>query len=146
MISLIDEIDAARRDLLHREKEAVEASRVLRACKAAKRQAKAELDVLLEELCTGESRYPLLGFDPLVTPRQNGNGTHDEFQRGPTEFAEVPSERAGRTRKASAQKTGRAVTEGDRVTGGRVYPGWQAESSRRVTSRQRGKTGRRALV
>jgi hypothetical protein len=104
MISLIDEIDAARRDLLHREKEAVEASRVLRACKAAKRQAKAELDVLLEELCTGESRYPLLGFDPLVTPRQNGNGTHDEFQRGPTEFAEVPSNEPAEPGKRARKK------------------------------------------
>jgi hypothetical protein len=95
MSNLIDEILAARDSLRAAEDRATDASRQLRSCKASVEAAKTELDLLLDELKTGQSRYPLLErFAP------NGEAiTHDEHQRGPTAFeALAPPIRVARTR------------------------------------------------
>jgi hypothetical protein len=86
MSDLIDEIRAARQVLRQRDVEASDAGFTLRACKEQQKKARAELDKLLDELETGQSRYSLPGFDRLEMPAASPNGTYDEYQRGPTEF------------------------------------------------------------
>jgi len=68
MSNLIDEIRAAREELRRQEAETSEAGHTLAMCKERQRKARKELDKLLDELETGVSRYPLLGFDRLELP------------------------------------------------------------------------------
>jgi hypothetical protein len=75
MSDLIDEIRAARHVLRQRDDEASNAGFTLRACKEQQKKAQAELDKLLDELETGQSRYPLPGFDRLEIPAASPNGT-----------------------------------------------------------------------
>jgi len=72
MSNLIDEIRAAREELRRQEAETSEAGYTLSMCKERQRKARKELDKLLDELETGVSRYPLLGFDRLEVPSGNG--------------------------------------------------------------------------
>lgn len=72
MSNLIDEIRAAREELRRQEAETSEAGHTLSMCKERQRRARKELDKLLDELETGVSRYPLLGFDRLEIPSGNG--------------------------------------------------------------------------
>ena len=83
---LISEIRRARENLRYRQREASEAGFTLKMCRSAEKKAAAELDTLLDELETGQSRYMLPGFDRFDLPDSNGNGTADEHQRGPTQF------------------------------------------------------------
>ena len=75
---LISEIRAARESLRRLESETSEAGYKLRMCKEREKQGRKELDTLLDELETGESRYPLPGFDrlevPAATEAADGNG------------------------------------------------------------------------
>jgi hypothetical protein len=86
MSNLIDEIREARKVLRQREAEASDAGYVLKMAKATRDKAQAALDELLDELESGQSKYPL--YERL---RPNGEPmelpvTPDEHQRGPTEF------------------------------------------------------------
>jgi len=76
MSNLIDEIRAAREELRRQETETSEAGYTLSMCKQRQNKARKELDKLLDELETGVSRYPLLGFDRLVLGAEPaaGNG------------------------------------------------------------------------
>ena len=69
---LISEIRRARENLRHQEAKAAEAGFTLRMCKEAEKKARAELDQLLDELETGQSRYTLPGFDRLDLPAARG--------------------------------------------------------------------------
>jgi chromosome segregation ATPase len=92
-MNLIDEITNADQELRAAEARATEASRHLRACKRELRECREELSRLVRELKTGQSRHPLLErFGPTgerLLP--NGQATHDEHQRGPTEFPAEPA-------------------------------------------------------
>lgn len=59
------------------------------------------LDALLDELETGQSRYPLPGFDRLELPPEGGNGNGQPAQADatPVRLAEPPLEAAVRGRK-----------------------------------------------
>jgi hypothetical protein len=83
---LIQEIRRARENLRHKEAQASEAGFTLRMARESEKKARAELDQLLDELETGQSRYTLPGFDRLEIPAASPNGTADERQRGPTTF------------------------------------------------------------
>jgi len=86
MSNLIEDIARANDDLRQIEDETSEAGFRLQDCKRRLRQARAELDTLITELATNKSRYPL--FERIeVSP----NGTPDEHQRGPMEFADSPA-------------------------------------------------------
>ncbi len=82
MSNLIDEIRAAREALRRLESETSEAGYKLRMCKEREKIGRRELDTLLDELETGQSRYPLPGFDRLEVP--SGNGAPDDHQ-GPAD-------------------------------------------------------------
>ena len=75
------------------------------------RKARKELDALLDELETSQSRYPLPGFDRLELPPEggngngNGNGQPAQADATPVRLAEPPLEAAVRGRK----KKGAAV-------------------------------------
>jgi hypothetical protein len=114
MSNLIDEIRSAREELRRQEAETSEAGHTLAVCKDRQRKARKELDKLLDELETGVSRYPLLGFDRLEIPGANGSGTSDEHQRGPTEFppaARIAVEE-GRPARAPAPKSPVSIAPG----------------------------------
>ena len=68
MSNLIDEIRAAREALRRQEAETSESASRLRLCKDRERKARKGLDALLDELETGQSLYPLPGFDRLEPP------------------------------------------------------------------------------
>jgi hypothetical protein len=103
-MNLIDEITQADQKLREAEARVTEASRRLRHAKIELGECRAELSRLIQELATGESRFPLLErFAP------NGDRLHptaDEHQRGPTEFPDpqtpAPARKAGRPRKDRA--------------------------------------------
>lgn len=85
MSNLIEDIARANDELRRIEDETSEAGFRLQDCKRRLRQARTELDTLITELSTNQSRYPL--FERIeVSP----NGTHDEHQRGPTDRASMP--------------------------------------------------------
>ena len=84
MSNLIDEIRTARALLRTEENRTHEAAIELRNCKDRERKARTELDRLLDELETGQSRYTLPGFDRPEAP--SGNGAPDDHQR-PTDTA-----------------------------------------------------------
>ena len=71
-MTIIDEIRRAREALRHEENRAAEAGFNLRMAREREKKARAELDQLLDELETGQSRYTLPGFDRLELPRGNG--------------------------------------------------------------------------
>ena len=71
-MDLIQEIRRARENLRHLEAQAAEAGFNLRMAKEREKKARGELDQLLDELETGESRYTLPGFDRLELPKGNG--------------------------------------------------------------------------
>jgi len=84
MSELIDEIRVARETVVLLESETSESGRLLRLSKEKLRKARGELDTLLQELCTGQSRYALPGFDRIVpgNGQASGNGhvlTPDTF-------------------------------------------------------------------
>lgn len=93
MSNLIDEITQADQALRDAEDRATEASRLMRLCKRELRDCREELSRLILELKTGDSRYSLLerfgpGGERLLPNGQPLEPTHDEHQRGPTEFPE----------------------------------------------------------
>ena len=67
-LNLIEEIRSARCVLRTEENRTHEAAIELRNCKEREKRAKGELDALLDELETGQSRYPLPGFDRMEIP------------------------------------------------------------------------------
>jgi hypothetical protein len=73
MSDLVAEIRTAREAVTKLEAETSESGHRLRLSKEKLRKARGELDVLLQELCTGQSRYTLPGFDQVV-PAGNGDG------------------------------------------------------------------------
>lgn len=75
MPSLIDEIRTARALLRDEENRTTKAAIELRNCRDREKKAKVELDRLLDELETGESRYTLPGFDRLEVAPENAGGT-----------------------------------------------------------------------
>ena len=81
MSNLIDEIRAAREAFRRLESETSEAGYKLRMCKERLKNGRKELDALLDELETGQSRYPLPGFDRLETPDPT-NGNREPSTRG----------------------------------------------------------------
>ena len=86
MSDLFAEIRTARQTLRCEENRTHEAAIELRNCKDREKKAKKELDALLDELETGQSRYTLPGFDRPGVPPANGNGAHDDHQE-PTDTA-----------------------------------------------------------
>jgi hypothetical protein len=89
-MDLIQEIRRAREALRHQENKTSEAGFTLRMAKEQEKKARAELDQLLDELETGESRYTLPGFDRLemVPPGTNGNGNGPATIPGPINWTE----------------------------------------------------------
>jgi hypothetical protein len=81
---LIAEIRRAREAVRYQEAKTSEAGFTLRMAKEQEKKARAELDQLLDELETGESRYTLPGFDRLEIP--GGNGAAKDRPGDPTEF------------------------------------------------------------
>jgi hypothetical protein len=80
---LIAEIRSARARLRSEENRTHDAAIELQNCKRREKQAKGELDALLDELESGQSRYPLPGFDPLEIPEpEGGNGAKSRLQAG----------------------------------------------------------------
>ena len=65
MSTLIDEIRIAQDAITRLEAETSEAGHRLRLSKENLRKARSELSTLLTELTSGQSRYPLPGFDPI---------------------------------------------------------------------------------
>jgi len=73
---LIAEIRTARALLRDEEVRTHGAAIELQNCRQREKKAKVELDRLLDELETGESRYTLPGFDRLEVSDSGGNGQH----------------------------------------------------------------------
>jgi DNA repair ATPase RecN len=86
MTNLIDEITEADQNLEAAEIRVAEASRQLRSAKRELKDRRQEIRLLIRELKTGQSRYPV--FERIE--RSNG-ATADEHQRGPTVFAQEAS-------------------------------------------------------
>jgi hypothetical protein len=82
---LINEIRRAREALRFHENKTSEAGFTLRMCKEQEKKARGELDLLLDELETGQSRYTLPGFDRLEVPGSNG-ATPGAGSSGPNDF------------------------------------------------------------
>ena len=85
MTNLIDEITQADQNLENAEIRVAEASRRLRAAKRELKDCRHEVRLLIRELKTGQSRYPIL------ERIERSNGTADEHQRGPTVFPQAAS-------------------------------------------------------
>jgi chromosome segregation ATPase len=85
MSNLIDEITQADQNLEAAEIRVSEASRRLRAAKRELKDCRSEIRLLIKELKTGQSRYPV--FERI----ERSKGTADEHQRGPTVFPKVQS-------------------------------------------------------
>src|SRR4051812_26460718 len=101
MSNLIEDIGRARENLRKREMEASEAGYTLKMCRAEALKARMALDELLDELVSGQSRYPI--FERIE--RHESNGTHDEHQRGPTVFPlGIPGEGSPETESSSSRK------------------------------------------
>ncbi len=99
MSMLIDEIKTARRLLRDEESRTHEAAIELQNCNRREKKAKAELDVLLDELETGRSPYP------LFEPKADGNGEPAAADTTPVRLLEPPLEakiRGRRKKGASA--------------------------------------------
>ena len=84
MTDLINEITEADQKLEAAEQKTAEASRQLRRAKRELKDCRQEIRLLIKELKTGQSRYP-------VFERIERKGTADEHQRGPTVFPQVAS-------------------------------------------------------
>ena len=80
---------AAREDLRRQEAETSEAGHTLSICKERQRKARKELDKLLDELETGQSRYTLPGFDPLEISGGNGAAPHGPAVCGRIEWTTI---------------------------------------------------------
>jgi hypothetical protein len=95
MSDLIDEITEADQKLEAAEQKAAEASRQLRRAKRELKDARQEVRLLIKELRSGQSRYPILERIELRTskgtPGAPGSSTADEHQRGPTVFPQAAS-------------------------------------------------------
>jgi chromosome segregation ATPase len=85
MIDRIDEITQADQKLEAAEAQVAEASRRLRRAKRELKDCRQEIRLLIKELKTGQSRYPV--FERIERSR----GTADEHQRGPTVFPQAAS-------------------------------------------------------
>lgn len=86
MTNLIDEITQADQNLEAAEIRVAEASRRLRTAKRELKDCRQEIRLLIKELKTGQSRYPV--FERIE--RSKGT-TADEHQRGPTVFPQAAS-------------------------------------------------------
>jgi chromosome segregation ATPase len=86
MTNLIDEITQADQKLEAAEAQVADASRILRRAKRELKDRRQEIRLLIKELKTGQSRYPV--FERIA--RSNG-ATADEHQRGPTVFPQTAS-------------------------------------------------------
>lgn len=86
MNNLIDEITQADQKLEAAEAQVADASRVLRRAKRELKDRRQEIRLLIKELQSGQSRYPV--FERIQ--RSNG-ATADEHQRGPTVFSQAAS-------------------------------------------------------
>jgi hypothetical protein len=75
------------------ESETSEAGHRLRLSKENLRKARSELSTLLTELTSGQSRYPLPGFDPIPAAAANG------LASAPTSEAEPAPQRRGKGRR-----------------------------------------------
>ncbi len=102
MSTLIDEIRVARETVARLEAETSESGHLLRLSKEKLRKARQELDTLLVELVSGQSRYPLPGFDQVVPPHANGNGQPAAADTTPVRLLEPPLETKIRRRKKGA--------------------------------------------
>lgn len=88
--NLIDEITQADQNLEAAEIRVSEASRRLRAAKRELKDCRQEIRLLIKELKTGQSRYPV--FERIERSNPGAPGpTADEHQRGPTAFPKVQS-------------------------------------------------------
>jgi len=87
MTDLIEEITQADQKLEAAEAQVAEASRRLRRAKRELKDCRQEIRLLIKELKSGQSRYPILER----IERRTLNGTADEHQRGPTVFPHTAS-------------------------------------------------------
>lgn len=107
MSNLIDELRTAREALRKSEAEASAAGLTLKLCREERDKARRKLDQLLDELMTGESRYPM--FDRF---RPNGEALRfeaDEHQRGPTEGPAIADAKTRRASKRAAAEADQAA-------------------------------------
>jgi hypothetical protein len=139
MSNLIDEITQADQKLEAAEAQAAEASRQLRRAKRELKDCRQELRLLIKELKTGQSCYPIFerisrsaeceGTSAECTEADRVNGTPrtphsaprttpDEHQRGPTVFPEVQSPEPAKGKKKPA--TGPRISTPSPTTGGQV--------------------------